>query len=236
MVFILCYNQNIYKTEELDLKLQTVFISMILLTIVMMSGCSSRNIEVKNSGFFKEYDSIKTKGSTFYQDSKVDLSSYKNIVVTPVLVISAIKENEQTPEQKKLYKDISEYLTSEYKKEISKSGKYTLVDSSTPNSLILESAVSTVEVHLGDEKWNQFSPISMGLSVVSFNVYMDEDVRLLGEKRLVDSTSGDVLSRSMHILRDEKVIINGDKLEFSDIKPALDSWLKQVKQDLLISE
>ncbi len=69
---------------------------MMLLTIVMMSGCSSRNIEVKNSGFFKDYDSIKTAGSIVYKESKVDLLSYKNIVVKPVLVISAIKETEQT--------------------------------------------------------------------------------------------------------------------------------------------
>ena len=235
MIIILCYNQPL-NIEGLDLKLQTVFVSIVLLMAFIISGCSSRAVQVKNTGFFKDYDSINTKGSLDYSQDRGDISKYKNIIVAPVLVISKIKEEQQTPTQKKLYKDISEYLTSEYKKEIGMSGKYKLVEKSVPDTLKIETAISAVEVHLDDEKWNQFSPISLGLSVVSFNAYLDEDVRILGEKLLVDANSGDVLSRSMHIQKDEKIILNGENLEFKDVKPALDSWIEQVKKDLFISQ
>ena len=70
------------------------------------------------------------------------------------------------------------------------------------------------------------------MNVVSFNVYMDEDVRLLGENRLVDSVNLDVLSRSMYIIKDKKIIIDADNLEFENLKEALDIWLTQVKKDL----
>lgn len=215
---------------------QSIFIGIVLLMAFIISGCSSRVAQAKNTGFFQDYNSIQTKGSLSYSDANNGLDKYKNILVAPVVVISKIKEEEQTDGQKKLYKDISEYLTSEYKKEINKSGRYNIVENSTVDTLKLETAISAVEVHLDDEKWNQFSPVSLGLGVVSFNVYMDEDVRILGEKRLTDANSGKVVSRSMHIQKDQKVILSGDSLEFKDIKPALDSWIEQVKKELLISK
>lgn len=226
---------NTFINRGINLRSQNIFIGIVLLMAFIISGCSSRAVQAKNTGFFQDYSSIQTNGRLSYSDSNNELDKYKNILVAPVVVISKIKEDEQTDGQKKLYKDISEYLTSEYKKEISKSGRYNIVDKSAADTLRLESAISAVEVHLDDEKWNQFSPVSLGLSVVSFNVYMDEDVRILGEKRLTDANSGKVISRSMHIQKDEKIIINGDSLEFKDIKPALDGWIEQIKKELLIS-
>ncbi len=215
---------------------QSLFIGMVLLMAFIISGCSSRVVQAKNTGFFQDYNSIETKGHLSYSDGKNELDKYKNILVAPVVVISKIKEEEQTNAQKRLYKDISQYLTAEYKKEISKSGKYNIVDKIAADTLKLETAISAVEVHMDDEKWNQFSPVALGLNVVSFNIYMDEDVRILGEKRLVDTNSGDVISRSMHIQKDQKIILSGDNLEFKDIKPALDSWIEGVKKELMISQ
>ena len=208
------------------MKLQTLLTVIIMGITLLLSGCS-RTIQAKNSGFFKNYEHL--------ADSKFagnDLSKYKNIIVAPVLVIPAISEDKQTLFQKKLYKEISEYLTSEYKKKIKNSTKFGLTEKKSLNTLILQSAVSTVEVHFDDKKWDQYSPISMGLSVVSFNAYADEDVRILGEKRLVNAETGDTINRSRNILKDVKIIINGDKLEFKDMKPALDSWIKKEIENL----
>ena len=79
---------------------------------------------------------------------------------------------------------------------------------------------------------NQLSPIAMGLDVISFNAYMYEFVRLLGEMRLVDSSSKTVLSRDLNILKNEKIMISADDLEFKDVKHALDAWLAQVEINL----
>lgn len=197
---------------------------------LVMSGCAGKSVEAKNSGFFEEYESFTApNGYTAQRVPKdFDMSKYKTVFISPVLVISAVPEAQQTASQKRLYKEIAEYVAEGYKREISKSG-YMLVDTKGADTLVLESAISAVEVHFEDEKWNQFSPIAIDLTVNSYNSYMDENVRILGEKRIVDATSGETLFESMEIIKDEKIVINGESLEFENIKSALDRWIEQVK-------
>lgn len=197
----------------------------------LVSGCANKSVQAKNSGFFKDYERLKSSGdfSAVKTSKEVDMTKYKTILIAPVKVISAIPQEKQTPLQKKLYKEISDYLTQNYKDEIAKSTRYKLTETKNADTLMLETAISTVEVHFDDEKWNQFSPISMGITVVSYNSYLDEDVRILGEKRIIDSTTGEVLVESMNIIKDEKIIIESDNLEFSNLKPALDGWLEHIK-------
>lgn len=212
-----------------------LIISAIIGVAFLMSGCAGKKLYTKNSGFFKDYEQlnkqIEPKSSKVQSKDSADLSFYKNIIVAPVKVISSIAKEQQTESQKKLYKDISEYLTTKCKEELGNSSKYILVENPSKNTLILESAISAVEVHFDDPQWYQFSSIAIGLTAVSFGVYVDEDVRILGEKRLVDSQTGDVLERSMNIQEDVKITLTGYELEFTNIKPALDSWLKQLKKD-----
>lgn len=195
-----------------------------------MSGCASKSTDAKNSGFFKEYESFSApKGYTAQRASKdFDISKYKTVLISPVLVIPAVPETQQTPSQKKLYKEIAEYVRDGYKREITKSG-YMLVDTKGADTLVLESAISAVEVHFEDEKWNQFSPIAMDVTVTSYNSYVDENVRILGEKRIVDAVSGETMFESMKIIKDEKIILSGESLEFENIRAALDRWIEQVK-------
>jgi len=215
------------------LNINKLLISGILSVVFLMTGCTSAKSYTQNSGFFKNYDqlnkNIKQKSFATTNSSSVDLSSYKNIIIAPIQVISSIAKEQQSASQKKLYKDISIYLTSEYSKVLSKN--FTIVKKPSQNTLILQTAISAVEVHFDDEKWYQFSSTPLGLTVVSYNIYMDEDVRILGEKRLLDSKSGNILKRSMNILSSDIITINSASLNFNDIKPALDSWLSQIKKD-----
>ncbi|WP_455756211.1 DUF3313 family protein [Sulfurimonas sp.] len=209
------------------MKIQIILTATISSMVLLFSGCASKSVAVTNSGFFEDY-----KKFAKINKATTDISSYKNIMLSPVEVISYIPLAQQTPEQKNLYKEISTYLNAEYKLIVEKNSKYSLAQAKAPNTLILESAVSTVEVHEDDENWNPHAPVDMGLSVVSFNAYINEDVRLLGEKRLVDSQSGKVVTNSMDIQNTIKIVPDGDALTFKDIKPALDSWLEKVKKDL----
>lgn len=215
------------------MKLETIFISAVLSVAFLMSGCAGKSVTAGNTGFFKDYEKFEQSNDSSKQFiSGIDMTGYKKIIIAPVEVVSVIPEDKQTPSQKKLYKEISEYLSAGYKKEIEKSGRYTISETKGPNTLKLESAISAVEVHFDDDRWNQFSPVSIGVTVVSYNAYMDEDVRILGEKRLVDAQTGEVLVSSMNIQKDEKITLKHDNLEFEDVKPALDSWLEQLKKDL----
>lgn len=209
------------------MKLQTVFVGAVLGLVVFLSGCGSTK-EVGpavNTGFFKDYEAIEAA-------TQSSLKKYTSIKVAEVQVIPAIALEKQTPSQKKMYQDIAAYLKQEYKKLIHASGRYTVVEKATKNTLVLESAISAVEVHFDDKEWNQLSPIAMGLDVISFNAYMYEFVRLLGEMKLVDAESGKVLSSNLNIIKDEKIFITGDDLEFKNVKASLDGWLAQVKVNL----
>jgi hypothetical protein len=212
------------------LKVSTIFAIALSAFALLMSGCASKNMDAKNSGFFKEYESFGTpNGYTAQKASKdFDMSKYKTVFISPVLVISAVPEAQQTLSQKKLYKEIAEYVADGYKIEITKNG-YMLVDTKGADTLVLESAISAVEVHFEDEKWNQFSPIAMDVTVNSYNSYVDENVRILGEKRIIDAVSGETMFESMEIIKDEKIILSGESLEFENIKRALDKWIEQVK-------
>lgn len=227
--------QSNTKIEGLNLKLQTVLTSIILSVAFLMSGCANKKLYTKNSGFFINYEElnkqVKPKVSEVQSKHAIALSTYKNIIIAPVKVISSIPKEQQTESQKELYKDISEYLTSKYKIELANSFKYALVEKPAKDTLVLETAISAVEVHFNDASWYQFSSIPMGLTVVSYNIYMDKDVRILGEKRLVDSQTGDVLNRSMNIIRDIIIRVDSDNLEFKNIRHALDGWIEQLKKD-----
>ena len=205
------------------MKLNKVIISSIFVLSLLFSACGSRHVQAKNSGFFKDYSEV---------NIKEDKSLYKNIILEPVIVISSITKDKQTDTQVKLYKKISAYLTLKLKNRIKENSRYKLVDNKAKDTLILQSAISTVEVHFEDKNWDNNTPVTLGLSAMSFSIYMDEAVRILGEGRLVDSMTGEVISRSMNISKDDIVSVNGDSLVFSDLKPALDTWLKAIKKDL----
>lgn len=209
------------------MKLQTILIATIATIAFLMSGCASKNMQAQNSGFFDDYKQFDKKS-----DVKPSLEKYEKIMLAPVKVISVTAKEEQTPKQKKLYEEIANYLNVLYKKDIEASGSYEIVDAASPNTLILETGISAVEVHLDDEKWNQLSPVTLDLNVVSYNAYMDEDVRILGEMRLIDADTNEVVYRGLKIQKDAKIIIAGDSLELEDVKSALDSWLAQVRKDI----
>ena len=208
------------------MKLQTVLTALVVGLAVLTSGCGSKQVGAAvNTGFFEDYMIIES-------DSKASSKKYTKIQVAPIQVVPAIELQMQTPSQKKMYKDIAAYLNKEYKKIITASNKYTITDEKAKDTLVLESAISAVEVHFHDKDWNQLSPIAMGLDVVSFNAYMYEFVRLLGEMRLVDAQTGEVVTRNLTILKDEKIFITGDDLELKNVKAGLDAWLVQVKINL----
>ncbi|MBW6488824.1 DUF3313 family protein [Sulfurimonas sp.] len=212
------------------MKISTIFAVSLSVFALLMSGCASKSMDAKNSGFFKEYGSFERSNSYAAQrvSKDFDMSKYKAVFISPVLVISAVPEAQQSASQKKLYNEIAEYVMDGYKKEIAKSG-YILVDAKGADTVVLESAISAVEVHFEDEKWNQFSPIAMDVTVNSYNSYIDENVRILGEQRILDSVTPETMFESMEIIKDEKILLNGESLEFENIKPALDRWIEQVK-------
>ena len=210
------------------MKLSTIFTLALSVFAFLTSGCAGKSVAAKNSGFFNDYTQLKSSDGLSAAKSfkEYDISKYKTVLISPVQVIAALPELEHSDSQRILYKKISEYVADGYKKEIQKNRNLKLVDIKGPDTLLLESAISAVEVHFDDKKWNQFSPIAMDVTVTSYNSYADGNVRILGEKRIIDAVTGESMFESMEIIKDEKIILEGETLKFENIKPALDKWIE----------
>ncbi|MGE4395982.1 MAG: DUF3313 family protein [Sulfurimonas sp.] len=210
------------------MKLSTIFALTLSAFAFLISGCASKSVAVKNSGFFNDYSQLKSDDGLSAAKSfkEHDLSKYKTVLISPPQVIAALPQSELSDSKIELYKRISEYVAEGFAREIQKNSSLKVVDAKEPDTILLESAISAVEVHFDDKKWNQFSPIAMDVTVTSYNSYADGNVRILGEKRIVDAATGETLLESMEIIKDEKIILEGESLEFENIRPALDKWIE----------
>ena len=210
------------------MKFKTITTVVAFFAAFLMTGCATKELgPATNTGFFQEYKTTVSEIKATPPPTK-----YTKIKLSTVQIVSGIEKSEESASQKKMYKEISEYLTSEYKKIVANSARYTLATKNAEDTIVLKSAISTVEIHSDDSNWNKLTLIAMGLDTISFNAYMYEFVRVLGDSKLVDSMTGKLVSRSMKIQHEHKINITGDDLVFSDVKPALDSWLAQIKVDL----
>jgi len=218
---------------------KTALIVTAVATSFLISGCVSKPVPQKNSGFFKDYNELAQENKKFtHRHAQImpdaDFSQYENVYVAPIQVVSSIPKEQETDEQKKLYKEISDYLTRAYKKEVKANGIYTLVEDKTvAKTLVFEAAMSAVEVHFDDTTWYQFMPIELGLTAVARNTYMDGSVRVLGEGRLVDAKTGKLLLRTMNLQKAQEVSTQDEFLIFTDVQPALDAWLKNSIKNLV---
>lgn len=193
-------------------------------SIVIFSGCASKMEAPKNSGFFNSYEGF-GKSSKFIGDEK-ELSKYKKVYVEEILVIPTIAQKEQTDIQKNLYKEISKYAASKLKEALG--SKNSSVKSK--DTLVLKAALSASEVHFDDKNWNQFSPLALGVTVVSLNAYIDESARLVGEYRL--DAQDQTLARSINLVREIPISLNGDNLTLDDLKAPIDSWAKEAASEI----
>ncbi|MDT8337710.1 MAG: DUF3313 family protein [Sulfurimonas sp.] len=210
------------------MKLSTTFTVALIAFAFLINGCAGKSVAAKNSGFFNDYTQFKSSDGLSATKSfkEYEISKHKTVLISPTKVIAMIPESQQSDSQKMLYKKISEYVTEGYKSEIQKNSNFKVVNTKEQDTIVLESAISAVEVHFDDKKWNQFSPIAMDVTVTSYNSYADGNVRILGEKRIIDATTGESMFESMEIIKDEKIILDDENLKFENIKPALDKWIE----------
>ena len=208
-----------------------VLLCAIFSMALFMGGCANRAMEGQHSGFLNDYEGLddnpQFEGAMVRVMPGADFTKYQNIMVAPVKIISNIPEGEVSPAQTKLFSQISQYLTDGYIRNLQQGGSYNVVDSAGPDTMIFEVAISAVEVHFDDMQWYQFTPVTLGLTVVARATYVDQAVRILGEARVTDSESGEVLLRAMGLQEGEEVGTEADELVFADVKPALDIWLER---------
>ena len=220
------------------MNLQTAVGGTILIVSTLISACANQEMVSSHSGFLKSYDGLKKVKNLEETHSRVtpgaDFSNYENIMVAPFAIIHGVDKADATPEQQKLFEDISTYMTEGYKKEILKNGLYNLVEKEGPSTIRVEAAVSAVEVHFDDLEWYQYIPVSLAVKGISQATYENKSVRVLAEARIVDTQTKEVLVRRVTLETGLEVPDSKSRLEFKDVKPALDVWLGRADHQLTI--
>jgi uncharacterized protein DUF3313 len=136
-------------------------------------------------------------------------------------------KSQTSPQDNRLYAQVSAYSTAAYTKNIIKnSANYKVVDVAQKGAMVMQIALSMVEVHPEDANWDQLSALPFTLDASTYTVYNEGNARLLIEARISDAMSGRLLARSMRIVMEEEIRTHGGAyLEFKDLQAALDTWL-----------
>jgi len=213
--------------------IQTMITSTVLAAAILMSGCANKEMEEQQSGFLKSYEGLeedkKFEGTLTRVTPGADFNKYQNIIVAPIQILSGISEDAKTPQQKKLIQDMSDYLTEGYKEAFRTDTAFNVVETKGPGTILFEGAISAVEVHHDDLEWYQLIPISLAVTGVARATFVDGKARILGEGRLSDSQTGEVLVRAVSLQKGQPVTTDKDHLEFKDVQPGLDAWLGRLK-------
>jgi len=217
--------------------MKRIIASAIVGFTLLISGCSSHNVSVGESSFLHSNEGFEEtaelEGTKTYIQPNADFSRYENIYVAPIKVIAAIDEKQMNEAQKKLSQEISIYLTREYKEKLKSNSAYHLVESADEeNTLIFEGSISSVNVEFDELSGMNFMPMMFVGTMIARATFIDGNIRILGEGRLKDAQTGEVLIQMMRLHKGKEVNVNVDELIFEDVKPTLDDWLQDSNTNL----
>ena len=200
----------------------------LLFSLLFFTACSANFKYELRTGFLDSYDGLE-KVSTdkvhFFQTmDDANLSAYDKIYIPDIKVFSNTQET--SPTDNKLYTLISEYTSAAYRKNIMKSSaNYSMVDVAQEGTIIMQIAISAVEVYPHNEEWDNLSAIAFTLNESTQKQYKKGNVRLLIEARITDAMNEKLLAHSMRVIMDEEIHSNKKYLSFSNIQASLDKWL-----------
>jgi len=207
---------------------KTHFLALLLISLVF-TACSTTQTYHNRTGFFNNYKEFKPTAHNnflfFHKEEDANLSRYDKIFIPDIKVLDHTEKS--NPEDNKLYTQIAAYSTAAYTKNIIKnSANYKVVDVAQKGAMVMQIALSMVEVHPEDANWDQLSALPFTLDASTYSAYSEGNARLLVEARISDAMNGRLLARSMRIVMEEEVKAHDDShLQFKDIQTALDSWL-----------
>jgi len=200
----------------------------LLLSLLILSACSANYKYQLRTGFLDTYEGLE-KVSTdkihyFKTMDDANLSAYDKIYIPDIKVLSNTPET--SPRENKLYTLISEYTSAAYRKNIMKnSANYSMVGVAQEGTIIMQIAISTVEVHPKNKEWDNLSALAFTLNESTQQQYKEGNVRLLIEARITDAMNQKLLAHSMRVIMDEEIHTNKEYLSFSNVQASLDKWL-----------
>ena len=210
--------------------MRKIHILSLLLVSIVFTACSPTTTYHNRTGFFKSYEKLTPVAHSsplfFHKEDDANLSAYDKIFIPEIQVLAHTEK--PSPHDLRLYAQISAYATAAYTKNIIKnSANYKVVDVAQKGAMIMQIAISMVEVHPEDANWDPLSALPFTLDASTYSVYSEGYVRVLIEARISDAMNDRLLARSMRIVMKEEVRVHSDDshIQFKDLQGALDRWL-----------
>lgn len=208
--------------------MKSLIIIAVFTYTLLLGGCSLFSPQHKRTAFLDlcGYERSKIKETRCFETIEgADLSRYEKILLPDITVLPNTKTH--SAGERVLHAQIASYATAAYRHNIAKSSaNYNLVDVPQADAIILQIAISMVEVHPEDKAWDDRSALAFSLSPQTLEIYQKGEARILIEARISDAISGKLLANSAHVVMEE-VRLHGKQLQFHDLQAGLDKWLNE---------
>ncbi len=166
------------------------------------------------------------EGAHYYLKEGVDFKNYNKIEIP---VIPIVKDNpKDTTLDENLLSSISSYfresLYSELNSVINRNNK--------SNSLTIDVSVTSLGKEFKDLKFYQYIPVGLAITAIQRGVGLADKNLVIGiALKVTDSKTKEVLA--MVVDTDtRKGFSSNQKIQLEDLKPSLDSWVKNYKERL----
>jgi len=196
--------------------------------MIFLSACSSKvpepNSIIKDPSILKP---VPDKDNVFYYLNKdFDANEYRYVIV-PAIKINVEKDDEKNVD-KKLLKEIATYYQKNLQKELSK----VLSKNRTNNGLIMQVSISSLHVSYDALKPWEFLPYGLAIKVIARGTTLE--TRKLNTVIAIKLSDKKTKNTQIMVV-DNKVeddIESYDEFTFKNVKPLLDSWIKNSKEKL----
>ncbi|MDP0562544.1 MAG: DUF3313 domain-containing protein [Candidatus Endonucleobacter sp. (ex Gigantidas childressi)] len=202
---------------------------------IFLHGCSSHTtIDRNNVGFLDDYSQLSQidTGSDFmtfrWISDKLKSHQYNSVRLKKVVSLNPDMEFETFDSE--IYQDIAVFLDNGLRKALSKS--IVVTDSNSANSMQIEVAISAIKTVDSDLKFSEFLPIGAVLGLGrKMTGLRNKDIELYLEVKITDNQSGEFIGALVKQGVVGNLSTSYSKLEFSDVQPTLEAWIKHVEKE-----
>ncbi len=203
-------------------------LTFLALSMIFLSACSPKtpkpNSIISDPSILKP---VPDKDNVFYYLNKDFNANDYRYVIVPEIKINVEKEDEKNVD-KKLLKQIATYYQQNLQKELSK----VLSKNRTNNGLIMEVSIASLNVSYDELKPWEYLPYGLAIKAIARGTTLEtRKLNTVIAIKLSDKKT----KISQIIVVDNKVeddIESYDEFTFKNVKPLLDSWIKNSKEKL----
>lgn len=204
-----------------------------LVASLLLAACSSSVTQPEQySGFLSDYSKLKPATSASgapvlrWVASGVGLEQYSSVLVEPVQFYPRPQPSDQVSQ--KTLNQVSSYLQQAMQRELS--SRFTVVRQPGPRTLVLRSAITSVDVSAEGLKPYEVIPIALVLAAANTAAgTRDENTTIYVEMQALDAQTHQVVAEVVRKGTGLQLENDSTQLTLKDIQPVLDQWAKDAR-------